>query len=219
MGDDTMRRRNLAATFALCAANAACDDSMNGRELTAPTPASSLLSAMPIDAAATADPFTTPYDWTASAVAGSDRIGPTQAATGGRATGHWRLAAPTLNRAAEQYSFTALSTGPLAAAKGEVQLHTTFVGNVESRVHLDVDCLMTLGDQAWFSGPARRWTLNGVPQPPGLYLVFRVQDNGEGANGSPDTGFPAISGPPMGCALMPPFPLLPTGGNIQVQQQ
>jgi hypothetical protein len=216
MGDDTMRRSNLAITFAICTALAACDGSMNGREVTAPNPAL-LMSATPTDAVSTADPFTT-YEWTASAVAGSDLIGTAQAATGGRATGHWRLAAPILNRAAEQYSFTALSTGPLGAAKGEVQLHTTFVSGVRSTVHLDVDCLTIVGNQAWFSGPARRWTLNGVPQPPGLYLVFRVQDNGEGANGSPDGGFPAISGPPMGCTLMPPFPLVATDGNIQVQQ-
>src|SRR5688500_17671861 len=176
MGDDTMRRSNLAVTIAIYAALAACDGSMNGREVTAPNPASSLLSATPTDAVSTADPFTTPYDWTASAVVGSDLIGAMQAATGGRATGHWRLAAPILNRAAEQYSFTALSIGPFGAAKGEVQLQTTFVSGVQSNVHLDVDCLTIVGNQAWFSGPARRWTLNGVLQPPGLYLAFRVQD-------------------------------------------
>jgi hypothetical protein len=218
MGDDTMRKSNLAITFAIGAALAACDGSMNGREVTAPTWASSFAWAAHTDAVSTADPFTTPYDWTASALRGDDLVGATQAATGGRATGYWQLAAPMLNRAAEHYSFAALSTGPLGAAKGEVQLHTTFVGNVKSNVHIDVDCLMIVGNQAWFSGPARRWTLDGVPQPPGLYLTFRVQDNGEGANGSSDAGSPAFSGPPLACLLMPPFPLVPTRGNIQVQQ-
>jgi hypothetical protein len=213
-----MFRKNTAVTFAVCAALAACDGSTPGRDLTAPEPGSALFSATATDA------VSTPYAW------GDDALGPSaiarsqveadQAATGGRATGDWRLPAPFGNRAAEHYSFTALSTGPLAAAKGEIQLHTTFVGDVESNVHLDVDCLVIVGNQAWFSGPATRWTLGGIPQPPGLYLLFRVVDNGEGANDPADLGSPAFSGPPMGCRLMPPFPLLPSAnGNIQVRQR
>jgi hypothetical protein len=213
-----MFRKNTAVIFAMCAALTACDGSTAGRDFTAPERGSALFSATPTD------PASTPYDW------GDDALGPSaisrnqveanQAATGGRATGNWRLPAPFLNRAAEHYSFTALSTGPLAAAKGEIHLHTTFVGDVESNVHLDVDCLAIVDNQAWFSGPARRWTLGGIPQPPGLYLVFRVVDNGEGANDPPDLGSPAFAGPPMACRLMPPFPLLPTAtGNIQVQQR
>jgi hypothetical protein len=206
--------RNMAVTFAMCAALAACDGSTSVRDVTAPDPGGALFSAAPTD------PSSTLYDWSDAPSLISERpVQANQAATGGRATGHWGLADPFLNRAAEQYSFTALSTGPLAAAKGNVQLHTTFVGAVASNVHVDVDCLVVVGNQAWFSGPARRWTLNGVPQPPGLYLVFRVEDNGEGANESPDRGSPAFSGPPMGCRLMPAFPLLPTAdGNIQVRQ-
>jgi hypothetical protein len=218
MGDDTMRRSSLAVTFAICAALAACDGSITGREVTAPDPASALLSATPTVTGTTTD-LVSPYDWSVTAFGEGDLVDATQAATGGRATGHWRLAAPLGNRAAEHYAFTALSTGPLAAAKGEVQLHTTFVGNIQSNVHLDVDCLMIVGRQAWFSGPATRWTLNGVVQPPGLYLVFRVEDNGEGSGAMPDRGSPAFSGPPMGCRLMPLFPLVPTDGNIQVQQR
>jgi hypothetical protein len=213
-----MFRRHTAVTFALCAALAACDGTSPGRDFTAPEPGSALLSAT------ATDPVSTPYDW-ADVALGSGAISrhqveANQAATGGRATGNWRLPAPFLNRAAEHYSFTALSTGPLAAAKGEIQLHTTFVGDVESNVHLDVDCLVIVGNQAWVSGPARRWTLGGIPQPPGLYLVFQVVDNGEGANDPPDLGSPAFSGPPMACRLMPPLPLLPSAdGNIQVRQR
>jgi hypothetical protein len=206
-----MFRKHAAVTFAICAALAACDGSTPVRDVTAPDRGSVLFSATPTD------PSSTPYDWTDAAPGEAGPIEANQAATGGRATGHWRLVTPIFNRAAEQYSFTALSTGPAGAAKGEVQLHTTFVGAVESNVHLDVDCLVTRGNQAWFSGPARRWVLGGVEQPPGLYLVFRVQDNGEGAKGAPDLGSPAFAGPPMACRLMPLFPLVPDG-NIQVRE-
>jgi hypothetical protein len=206
-----MFNKYAAASFAVCAALAACDGSTAVRNVTAPDRGSALFSAT------ATDPSSTPYDWTDATPGEAGLIEATQAATGGRATGNWRLVTPILNRAAEHYSFTALSTGPLGAAKGEVQLHTTFVGAIESNVHIDVDCLVVSGNQAWFSGPARRWVLGGVEQPPGLYLVFRVQDNGEGVNAPPDLASPAFSGPPMACRLMALFPLVPEG-NVQVRQ-
>jgi hypothetical protein len=99
-------------------------------------------------------------------------------------------------------------------------LQTLFTTGQQSNVHLDVDCLVIVGNEAWFSGPARRFVLDGVEQPPGLYLVFRVQDNGEGANAPADLGSPAFSGPPMACALQPLFPMTPTAnGNIDVRQR
>jgi hypothetical protein len=206
-----MFRKHAAVAFVICAALAACDGSTSVRDVTAPDRGSVLFSATPTD------PSSTLYDWADPAPGESGPIEATQAATGGRATGSWRLVTPIFNRAAEHYSFTALSTGPLGAAKGEVQLHTIFVGGIPSNVHIDVDCLVIAGNQAWFSGPARRWVLAGVEQPPGLYLVFRVQDRGEGSNAPPDLASPAFSGPPMGCRFMPPFPLVPEG-NIQVRQ-
>jgi hypothetical protein len=206
-----MRKGTLVASFAICAAVAACDGSITERQVTAPPP--------PLLSATAADPGTTPYDWTAAPLGEGEPVDATQAATGGRASGFWRLAMPLGNRAAEDHAFTALSTGPLGAAKGEVQVHTTFTTGVEANVHVDVDCLVVVGTQAWFSGPARRFVFGGIEQPPGLYLVFRVEDNGEGAGAPPDRGSPAFSGPPMGCRLMPPFPLVATNGNIQVRQR
>jgi hypothetical protein len=213
-----MSSRITALTLAVCAALAACDHETSAPGITAPERA-------PTDLAATmADPGPTPYDWAEFALAADpspdQQVGAAQAATGGAASGRFELSAPIGNRAAEQYSFTALSTNPSPTAKGEIALKTLFINGVESNVHLDVDCLVIVGNQAWFSGPARRYVLGGVEQPPGLYLVFRVEDNGEGANDPPDRGSPAFGGPPMACTLMPPFPLIPSANaNIQVRQR
>ena len=209
-----MSRKANAVVLATCVALAACDNDTQVSGITAPETADL--------AASVADPGATPYDWAEFALATSpsadETIDAAQAATGGRATGHFELSMPIGNRAAEQYSFTALSTDPAPTAKGQVELHTLFAFGAESMVHIDVDCLVIVGNQAWFSGPAKRYVVDGVPQPPGLYLVFRVEDNGEGANDPPDRGSPAFGGPPMACALMPPFPLIPTAnGNIQVR--
>ena len=211
-----MSKKTTAVMLAMCAALAACDSKTRSPGITAHEAAGL--------AASVADAGSTPYDWAELALGTSlsadQPIDAAQAATGGRATGHFELSMPIINRAAEQYSFTALSTNPAPTAKGQVELHTLFVGGVQSNVHIDVDCLVIVGNQAWFSGPAKRWVLGGVPQPPGLYLVFRVEDNGEGANDAPDRGSAAFGGPPMACALMPPFPLIPTAnGNIQVRQR
>ena len=211
-----MSKKTTAVMLAMCAALAACDSKTRSPGITAPDAAAL--------AASVADAGSTPYDWDELALTTSmsadQPIDAAQAATGGRATGRYELSTPTGNRAAEQYSFTALSTNPPPTAKGQVELQTLFTSGDRSNVQVDVDCLVIVGNQAWFSGPARRYVLGGVPQPPGLYLVFRVEDNGEGANALPDRGSPAFSGPPMACALMPPFPLIPTAhGNIQVRQQ
>lgn len=213
-----MSSRTTALTLAMCAALAACDNETSAPGITAPERASADL------AATMADPGPTPYDWAEFALAADPSpdqlVGVAQAATGGRASGHFELSAPFGNRATEQYSFTALSTNPPPTAKGEVELHTLFTFGVEGKVHIDIDCLVVVGNQAWFSGPARRFVLGGVEQPPGLYLAFRVEDNGEGANAPPDQASIAFGSPPMGCSLMPLFPLTPSAnGNIQVRQR
>lgn len=217
-----MSTQRTTFVIATCAALAACDGSTAARDVTAPNASPAFdRTATPLGS--------TPYDVSDLAFEASvtlqELVEAQQAATGGRATGHHELAAPISNRQFEQYSFAALSTAPSqdtlgAAAKGQVELHTVFTGGVVSKVHIDVDCLVIGGNQAWFSGPAKRWVLGGVEQPPGLYLVFRVQDNGEGASAPPDLGSPAFSGPPMGCRLRPSFVMTPSAnGNIQVQQR
>jgi hypothetical protein len=211
-----MSNRTIAVMLVTCVALTACDNAAPARRITAPGDG-------PVFSEAS-DPSSSPYGLSEFTLAGGPTAGESvdaaQAATGGRATGRFELSTPIGNRAAEQYSFTALSTQPPPTAKGEVDLHTLFTFGQEAHVHIDVDCLTIVGNQAWFSGPARRFVLGGVVQPPGLYLVFRVEDNGEGATAPPDRASPAFSGPPMGCMLMPPFPLIPTAnGNVQVQSR
>jgi hypothetical protein len=205
-----------ACVVAICAALAACDEPTRIADVTAPQRRSPAFDEI-------ASPLaSTPYDASdlAFEATSAELVEAQQAATGGRATGHHELAAPIINRVLERKSFTALSTDPAPTAKGEVELKTLFTTGQESKVHLNVDCLVIVGNQAWFSGPARRFVLDGVEQPPGLYLVFRVQDNGEGANAPPDLGSPAFSGPPMACMLQPLFVMTPTAnGNIQVRQR
>jgi hypothetical protein len=202
-----------ALVVAICSALVACDEATRPTNATAPEWGSPALTGG-------AAPSTL-YDASDLAFeAAAALVESQQAATGGRATGHYELAAPIINRALEHYSFAAVATSPAPTAKGEVQLQTLFTTGQQSNVHLDVDCLVIVGNEAWFSGPARRFVLDGVEQPPGLYLVFRVQDNGEGANAPADLGSPAFSGPPMACALQPLFPMTPTAnGNIDVRQR
>ena len=213
-----MSSRTTAVMLALCAVLAACDNQGRSPEITAPAGPAPELSA------SVADGGSTPYDWAefalATSLAADETIDAAQAATGGRASGHSELSTPTGNRAAEQHSFIALSTDPAPTAKGQVEMHTVFTFGSEGTVHIDVDCLVIVGNQAWFSGPAKKNVIDGVTQPPGLYLVFRVQDNGEGANDPPDAASPGFSGPPMACRFMPAFPLVPNAnGNIQVRQR
>lgn len=209
-----MFRTRTALVVAACAALVACAEPTRPTDVSAPERGSPALNK---GGAAPSTPYDA-SDLTFEATAALVEI--QQAATGGRATGHYELGAPIINRQLEHYSFSALSIAPAPTAKGEVQLQTLFTTGQQSNVHLDVDCLVIVGNQAWFSGPARRFVLDGVEQPPGLYLVFRVQDNGEGANAPPDQGSPAFSGPPMACTLQPPFPMTPTAnGNIQVRQR
>ena len=205
-----------ALVVAVCTAFAACDDSTPAADVTAPDGRSPAFDEIG------APPASTPYDASELAfeATSAELVEAQQAATGGRATGHHELAAPIINREFEQKSFTALSTDPSPTAKGQVELHTVFTDGLKAKAHIDVDCLVIVGNQAWFSGPAKRFVLGGVEQPPGLYLVFRVQDNGEGVNAPPDLGSPAFSGPPMACALRTPFVMTPTAnGNIQVRQR
>ena len=208
-----MSSRTTAVMLALCAVLAACDNQGRSPEITAPDGPAPEFSESVADGS-------TPYDWAELALTADAPIDAAQAATGGRASGHSELSTPTGNRAAEQHSFIALSTNPAPAAKGQVQMHTVFTFGSEATVHIEVDCLVIVGNQAWFSGPAKKYVIDGVAQPPGLYLAFRVQDNGEGANDPPDAASPGFSGPPMACQLMPAFPLVPNAnGNIQVRQR
>lgn len=142
-----------------------------------------------------------------------------RAATGGRATGHVDI---TSGSVGQQYSFSALSTGDFPNAKGQSEGH--FNGPILGRaiVHANVDCLAITGNNAWLSGPITKFRSNGqdVPFPPGLQVVVRVRDNGEGGTTVDEASLGVGVVGTQVCRSMPPLPLLPIdNGNIEVSQR
>lgn len=207
-----MAKKNAALLFSICFALAACADSATNRSITAPHAQPSLVSAV-------AGYALTPFGSDASVTLGA-RVGIAQAANGGRARGYFELAAPFFDIQTEQYSFDALSTGAFPNAKG--RLEGTIARSTSFQdLHADVDCLAISGNQAWVSGPITMLVVNGVPEPPaGRYVVWRVQDNGEGANSPPDLGSVLYVGFPQACLALfggDELPMTPTA-NIQVSQ-
>ncbi len=106
---------------------------------------------------------------------------------------------------------------PDGSVDGEYDNHNRQAGFVN---HGDIDCLRFVGTNgAVMSGPVQRSTNPGAP--PGWRSIFRVEDNGEGANDVPDrVSQLAIVPPdsPLDCQTLTPEPLFPlVGGNIQVR--
>lgn len=208
-----MAKKNAALLFSICFALAACADSATNRSIMAPAAQPSLdVTAAPADAL-------TPLDSDESVPLAAE-VGIEQAATGGRASGHWELAAPFVPILTEQYSFVALSTGAFPNAKGQLEGEITSTTRGATDIHVDVDCLAISGNQAWISGVVTKRVTNGVPQPTGTHVVWRVQDNGEGANSPPDLGSVLFEAPPQGCQFRFNLQMTPTtNGNIQVSQK
>lgn len=155
----------------------------------------------------------------AESEAGSD-VAPLQVATAGRASGHFRLAAPFRSIVEERISFVGLSTDfPLA--KGQIEVHALQANGVKFVVHAEVTCLSVLGNQAWLSGRATKVMINNRPVPSlvGITTSMRVEDNGEGSGSPPDRTSLVLFrlNSEVVCRTRPPFPLAPSaGGNIQV---
>jgi hypothetical protein len=200
-----MHNVRFTSLLALCAALAACSDSNTNRGIATPDKAPAF------DVAPAADGALIDLATGAAVVFTADDVDATQAATGGRASGHADI---TVSSIQEQYSFIALSTNPSPTAKGEVQGKATSGGTTVLELHANADCLVTIGNQAWVSGPIER--LNG--QPTTLHVLFRVMDRGEGANDPPDLASQLFGTGPQGCSSRPNLPLFSSGkGNIQVQ--
>jgi hypothetical protein len=147
-------------------------------------------------------------------------LGTNQAATGGRASGHYDI--NPFGPFTEEISFIALSTDPFPTAKGELEYHLR-APDITAVLHADINCLTTAGNQAFLSGPVERYEVNGEPVTTFTHIFVRVEDNGEGENSPPDKGsqlFAVI--PPLPtdpCQSQFPAPLFPSpNGNIQVQQ-
>ena len=99
------------------------------------------------------------------------------------------------------------------SVKGE---WTDQFGQGQGGVHVDVNCLSVVGNQAWVSGiiqsgngPAAAFV--------GLPAVTRVADLGKSANDPPDLISFTFVGLAVPCTAQPNLPLLPmTGGQVTV---
>ena len=142
-----------------------------------------------------------------------------QDAAGPSATGHGNVTqAPGVLRT---FSFTGrqLMDGRIV---GEYENHNRLGAAMN---HGDVDCMVVTGNSAILSGPIRRHTNPLFEE--GFVTVFRVEDNGEGANDPPDQVSllqihppPAPGEPAINCrsGILPAFAMRPVeGGNIQVR--
>jgi hypothetical protein len=136
-----------------------------------------------------------------------------RAATGGRVTGSAEM---MYLSSRQTYDVTALSTGQAPSAKGAI--HASIV-NPRTTIEIDaaVDCLVTVGNEAWVSGPVERFVLNGVEFRTRMHLLVRVQDNGEGRKSASDLVSPPFTGGPQACLAAPTLPLLADAtGDVQV---
>ena len=106
--------------------------------------------------------------------------------------------------------FTArIDTG--GAVKGEAQFQLRDHG---LRLHVVVDCLSVLGNEAWVGGIV---LTSNDPTLVGTHVTWRVQDNGEGGDGPDQVSLP-VPGAASDCVPQPALPLVPlTEGDIQVE--
>ena len=192
-----MSKVSLARLMVLGAALAACSDSDTNRTVTAP-------DARPAFSEAAADMGASytldgPSDLTFASedafaqLAGAQMLGAQlaaspQAASGSRATGHVGFPAGVLpvgtGIASEQYSFAALRTDPATpdAAKGQFEVMYTAVAGGEIKIHGEVVCMNTFGNNARVAGQITKVWRNGVPAPitANTHAFWVVVDNGEG---------------------------------------
>ena len=197
-----------SSLLALCAALVACSDGVAGREIVAPD-----TSPMLAMSGTTGDEDFPLASTEGLADASRAPQASLRAATGGRGTGRAEM---TFLSSRQTYNFTALSTGQLPAAKG--MIHASIV-NPRTTIEIDagVDCLLTVGNEAWVSGPVERFVLNGREFRTRMHLVIRLQDNGEGKGDAPDLVSPPFTGGPQACLLAPMLPLMQDAvGNVQV---
>ena len=195
--------------LALCAALAACSDGVVApRELAAPAAGPAFALEAPAG------------DGIFALATGEDRadivradIANQRAAAGGRGLGQADM---MFLDSRQTYNFTSLATGQLPSAKGAIHAAIT---NATTTMEFDatVNCMLTVGNQAWVSGPVTRFVFNGRELPAHFDLLVRVQDNGEGSRDAPDMVSPPFGGGPQACMLARDLPMLPnTAGNIQV---
>jgi hypothetical protein len=209
-----MRTTRFATVLMLGAALAACEQSNPTHDITGPRPGSALLDASAGDRGL-APVFDNSYDAADASIL--------QLATGGKASGHFELGAPFGAIAEERYSFTAQTT-TFPLAKGNLEIQYLDVAGNTAKVHSDVTCMSVVDNQAYIGGRARKVWINNQQQPglEGVSTIWRVQDNGEGANSPPDLGSLIFffADEQAHCALQFQLPMTPSAnGNIQVSSQ
>jgi len=97
------------------------------------------------------------------------------------------------------------------AVKGEAQFQLRRQG---LRLHVVVDCLSVLGNEAWIGGIV---LTSSDPTLVGTHVTWRVQDNGEGDGAVDQLSLP-VPGAASDCVPQPALPLLPLAeGDIQVE--
>ena len=151
-----------------------------------------------------------------------------QTATGSRASGHvgFNFGGPTVGLASERYSFTALSTEPAStfAAKGQFELMLTAATGVEQKFHGDVICMTIVGNTARLVGQLTKVWINNVQRPitGATHVIWTVQDNGEGGQGTTDLASPMFfnnaANAPLHCTVgFTPPTFSVQEGDVQVQ--
>jgi hypothetical protein len=90
-------------------------------------------------------------------------------------------------------------------------------GQGEGGIHVAVNCLHVVGNNAWVSGIIKSGSFGGVDLT-GLPAITRVADLGTSANDPPDAISFSFIGVAAPCTAAPPLPLLPmTDGQVKVE--
>jgi hypothetical protein len=90
-------------------------------------------------------------------------------------------------------------------------------GQGEGGIHVAVNCLRVIGNNAWVSGIVTSGNFNGVDLT-GLPAITRVADLGTSKNDPPDAISFSFVGNPTPCTAAPPLPLVPmTDGQVKVE--
>jgi hypothetical protein len=92
-------------------------------------------------------------------------------------------------------------------------------GQGQGGVHVDINCLVVAGNQAWIGGIIRSGSTGvGGVDLSGLAALTRVVDNGTSANDAPDAISFTFIGLAVQCTAQPNLPLFPmTGGQVTVK--
>jgi hypothetical protein len=90
-------------------------------------------------------------------------------------------------------------------------------GQGEGGIHVEVNCLLVLGNNAWVSGIVKSGSFGGVDFT-GQPAITRVADFGKSHNDPPDAISFSFVGVAVPCTAAPPLPLLPmTDGQVKVE--